>query len=202
MGRLSWRRRFRVLAVVVDFMRKALCLVVDTSIGGARFVRELEVVIAKRGRPATIVSDKETELTSKAVLDLTNSSGVEWHYIAPDQPAQNAFLESFNGRFRDKCLNEEVFTSLAEACILIERWRLDYKQVWPYSVHGGLKLQAALLGSGSDRLHSPDQLPARPLQSRRRRRQYQQSGTLTFREGLIGSRSAFCSEELLSNKTF
>lgn len=159
---LSWGRRFRVLAVVDDFTREALCLAVDTSIGGERVVRELEAVIARRGRPAMIVSDNGTELTSRAVLDWTNRSGVEWHYIAPGKPTQNAFVESFNGRFRDECLNEEVFTSLAEARILIERWRLDYNQVRPHSAHGGLTPQAALMRSAGDRLRNPDQLCRSP----------------------------------------
>lgn len=73
-----------------------------------------------------IVSDNGTELTSRAVLDWTNRTGVEWHYIAPGKPVQSAFVESFGGRFRDGCLNEEVFTSLAEARAVIERWRCDY----------------------------------------------------------------------------
>lgn len=159
---LSWGRRFRVLAVVDDFTREALALVVDTSIGGQRVVRALEAVIARRGRPAMIVSDNGTELTSRAVLEWSNRTGIEWHYIAPGKPTQNAFVESFNGRFRDECLNEEVFTSLAEARAVIERWRLDYNQVRPHSAHGGLTPQAALLRSAGDRLRNPDQLRRSP----------------------------------------
>jgi putative transposase len=68
----------------------------------------------------TIVSDNGTELTSRAVLEWTNRTRLEWHYIAPGKPTQNAFVESFNGRFRDECLNEEIFASLAEARVLIE----------------------------------------------------------------------------------
>jgi putative transposase len=74
---------------VDDFTREALALVVDTSIGGQRVVRELDALIARRGRPAMIVSDNGTELTSQAVLDWTNRSGVEWHYIAPGKPVQS-----------------------------------------------------------------------------------------------------------------
>lgn len=159
---LSWGRRFRVLAIVDDFTREALTLVADTSIGGHRVVRELDALIAQRGRPATIVSDNGTELTSRAVLDWTNRTGVEWHYIAPGKPVQNAFVESFNGRFRDECLNEEVFTSLAEARAVIERWRLDYNQVRPHSAHGGLTPQAALIRSAGNRLRNPDQLRRSP----------------------------------------
>jgi len=178
-----------VLAVVDDFTREALALVPDSSIGGARVVRELEAVIARHGRPAMIVSDNGTELTSKAVLDWTNRSGVEWLYIAPGKPTQNAFVESFNSRFRDECLNEEVFTSLAEARAVIERWRLDYNQVRPHSAHGGLTPQAVLLRSAATGCAIPTSSAARPLPSRRRRRQYQQPWTLIIREGPMGSRS-------------
>jgi putative transposase len=159
---LSWGRRFRVLAIVDDFTREALALVVDTSIGGERVVRELDALIARRGRPAMIVSDNGTELTSRAVLGWTNRTGIAWHYIAPGKPAQNAFVESFNGKFRDECLNEEVFAGLAEARAVIERWRFDYNQVRPHSAHGGLTPQAAHLRSAGDRLRNPDQLRRSP----------------------------------------
>ena len=75
--------------------------------------RELDALVARRGVPATIVSDNGAELTSRAVLDWGNRTGVAWHYIAPGKPAQNAFVESFNGRFRDELLNEEIFDDLA-----------------------------------------------------------------------------------------
>ena len=155
---LSWGRKFRVLAVVDDFTREALALVVDTSIGGRRVVRELDALIAARGRPTTIVSDNGAELTSRAVLEWTNKTRLEWHYIAPGKPTQNAFVESFNGRFRDECLNEEVFASLAEARVLIEAWRRDYNNVRPHSAHGGLTPNEALSRTAGDRLRNPDQL--------------------------------------------
>ena len=155
---LSWGRKFRVLAIVDDFTREALALVVDTSIGGQRVARELDALIATRGRPTTIVSDNGTELTSRAVLEWTNKTRLDWHYIAPGKPTQNAFVESFNGRFRDECLNEEVFASLAEARLLIEAWRRDYNEVRPHSAHGGLTPNEALIQTASDRLRNPDQL--------------------------------------------
>jgi putative transposase len=142
---LSWGRKFRVLAVVDDFTREALALIVDTSIGGQRVARELDALIATRGRPAMIVSDNGTELTSRAVLEWTNRTRLEWHYIAPGKPQQNAFVESFNGRFRDECLNEEVFASLAEARVLIEAWRRDYNDVRPHSAHDGLTPNQAFI---------------------------------------------------------
>jgi putative transposase len=125
-------------------------------------VRELDALIARRGRPAMVVSDNGPELTSRAVLQWTNRTGTLWHYIAPGKPTQNAMVESFIGRFRDECLNEEVFTSLAEARAVIERWRCDYNQVRPHSAHGGLTPQAAHLRSAGDRLRYPDQLRRSP----------------------------------------
>jgi putative transposase len=159
---LSWGRRFRVLSIVDDFTREALALIVDTSIGGKRVVRERDALIARRGRPAMIVSDNGTELTSRAVLEWTNRTGIAWHYIAPGKPVQNAFVESFNGKFRDECLNEEVFASLTEARAAIERWRLDYNQVRPHSAHRGLTPEEAHLRSASARLRNPDQLRRSP----------------------------------------
>ena len=108
-------RRFRILAIVDDFTRECLALVADTSLPGLRVARELDAVISRRGRPAMIVSDNGTELTSMTMLRWSQEKGIEWHYIAPGKPQQNAFVESFNGRLRDECLNETLFTSLAHA---------------------------------------------------------------------------------------
>ena len=131
-------RRFRVLAVVDDYTRECLALVADTSLSGVRVVRELDALIARRGRPRTIVSDNGTELTSQAVLLWCQHTGVEWHYIAPGKPMQNGFVESFNGRFRDEFLNETLFTTLTEARRQIERWREDYNHHRPHSALGNL----------------------------------------------------------------
>jgi putative transposase len=160
---LSWGRRFRVLCIVDDFTREALALVVDTSIGGQRMARELDLLIAKRGKPLTIVSDNGTEMTSQAMLEWTNRTGVAWHYIAPGKPVQNAFVESFNGKFRDECLNEEVFATLAEARTIIERWRLDYNHVRPHSAHDGLTPEAVHRAYTAGRLRNPIGSADRPL---------------------------------------
>ena len=79
-----------------------------------------------------------TELTSHAVLAWYQDTGVEWHYIAPGKPQQNGFVESFNGRLRDECLNEHLFASLAAARRIIEAWRTDYNTVRPHSSLGGM----------------------------------------------------------------
>ncbi len=100
--------------------------------------RELDALVAWRGVPATIVSDNGPELTSRAVLAWTNRTGLDWHYITPGKPQQNAFVESFIGRLRDELLNEEIFDDLGHARRLLERWRQDYNQIRPHSAHGGL----------------------------------------------------------------
>jgi putative transposase len=84
-------RRFRILAVVDDYTRESLALIPDTSLSGVRVARGLDALIARRGRPKSCVSDNGTELTSKAVLNWTHTRGVDWHYIAPGKPQQNAF---------------------------------------------------------------------------------------------------------------
>jgi len=119
---LSDGRRFRIFCVVDDFSRECLATVVDTSIGGVRVVRELERLVTERGGPSVIVSDNGRELTSVAVLRWSIGR-LDWHYIAPGKPVQNAFVESFNSRLRDECLNSHIFLSLAEARGTIEAWR-------------------------------------------------------------------------------
>jgi len=94
-------RRFRIFAVVDDHTRECLALVADTSLSSARVARELDQTIFERGAPNTIVSDNGTEFTSMAILKWIQETGIDWHYIAPGKPQQNAFIESFNGKLRD-----------------------------------------------------------------------------------------------------
>ena len=102
-------RRFRILTVVDDCTRECLALVADTSLSGIRVARELNRLMVERGKRKMVVSDNGSELTSNAILTWADHSCVEWHYIAPGKPMQNAFIDSFNGRL----LNETLFTSLA-----------------------------------------------------------------------------------------
>jgi len=118
-------RRFRILCVVDDYSRECLALVADTSLSGNRVARELDIIIARKGKPRTIVSDNGTELTSMAILKWSKDRSVDWHYIAPGKPTQNAFVESFNGRLRDECLNETLFTSVRHARIELALWQYD-----------------------------------------------------------------------------
>ncbi len=131
-------RRFRILTLVDDFTRECLGLVVDTSLTGLRVARELDRIAEVRGYPGMIVSDNGTELTSNAILAWQQQRGIEWHYIAPGKPMQNGFVESFNGRLRDECLNEHLFDTLKHAREIIEDWRTDYNTNRPHSSLNGL----------------------------------------------------------------
>lgn len=126
-------RRFRILTVVDDCTRECLALVADTSLSGARVSRELDRLMIERGKPKMVVSDNGSELTSNAILAWADQTRVEWHYIAPGKPMQNAFIESFNGRLRDELLNETLFTSLAQARVALAAWRDDYNDNRPHS---------------------------------------------------------------------
>jgi putative transposase len=131
-------RRFRILAIYDDCTRECLAAVADVSLSGHRVARELDLLIARRGKPRTIVSDNGTELTSNAIVTWTAAANVDWHYIDPGKPVQNAFIESFNGRLRDEFLNETLFTSLMHARLALEEWRRDYNNVRPHSRIGWL----------------------------------------------------------------
>jgi putative transposase len=131
-------RRFRILAIFDVCTRRCLAAIADFSLSGKRVARELDLLVAVHGKPKAIGSDNGTELTSNAILTWTADSQVDWHYIDPGKPVQNAFIESFNGRLRDEFLNETLFTSLAQARAALEEWRRDYNTVRPHSRIGWL----------------------------------------------------------------
>ena len=135
---LTCSRRFRILCVVDDYTRECLALVADTSLSGVRVARELTRLIGMRGKPHTVVSDNGTELTSSAILRWSQEWRVEWHYIAPGKPMQNAFVESFIGSFRDECLNDTLFSTLVEARHAIRSWKEDYNRQRPHSALGNI----------------------------------------------------------------
>lgn len=132
---LASGRRVRVLAVIDPYTREALALEVDTSLPGERVARVLERAVAQRGCPDEIVLDNGPELTGRALDEWAHRRGVRLRFIDPGKPAQNAFCESFNGRFRDECLDQHWFVGLADARRLIEAWRQDYNRARP---HGSL----------------------------------------------------------------
>ena len=159
-------RRFRILTVIDNCTRECLALVADTSLSGGRVARELDAIIAQRGRPDTIVSDNGTELTSNAILGWADDTGVGWHYIAPGKPQQNGFNESFNGRLRDELLNETLFRSLPHARVVLEAWRRDYNEERPHSKLGWMTPRdyaSAISGESGRHAARPDGSAHRPL---------------------------------------
>ena len=159
-------RRFRILTVIDNCTRECLALVADTSLSGGRVARELDLIIAQRGRPDTIVSDNGTEYTSNAILSWADETGVGWHYIAPGKPQQNGMNESFNGRLRDELLNETLFRSLPHARAVLEVWRRDYNELRPHSKLGWMTPKdyaSALSGETGDRAAQPGGSARTPL---------------------------------------
>ncbi len=136
---LFWGRKIRMLTVVDLYTREALAIEVDTSLSGVRVAQVLDRVITERGQaPDEIVLDNGPELTSKALDQWAYEQGVALRFIEPGKPVQNAYIESFNGRLRDECLNEHWFLSLADARRTIEEWRIDYNRHRPHSSLGNL----------------------------------------------------------------
>lgn len=136
---LSWGRKIRMLTVEDIFTREALAIEVDTSLSGVRVARVLDRLTEERSAiPDVIVLDNGPELTSKALDQWVYERGVRLHFIDPGKPQQNGFIESFNGKLRDECLNEHWFLSLADARRIIEDWRIDYNQNRPHSSLGNL----------------------------------------------------------------
>ena len=133
---LSSGRRFRTLNIVDDYTRECLAIEVDTSLGGRRVVRVLEALKQKRGLPRQIRSDNGPEFVSRAVDQWAYEQGLQWHTIQPGRPMENGYVESFNGRFRDECLNENWFSTLADAREKIAHWKQDYNQIRPHSALG------------------------------------------------------------------
>ena len=129
-------RRIRVLNIVDDYSRVCVGQLVDVSISGARVARFLDQLRELRGLPRTLVMDNGPEFTSKALFFWSRKTGVKLHFIQPGKPTQNAFVESFNGKFRDSCLNRHWFRDLDDARHIIEGWRKHYNAERPHSSLG------------------------------------------------------------------
>jgi putative transposase len=136
MDTLATGRKFRTLNIVDDFTRECLAIEVDTSLGGYRVVRVLDRLAALRNLPPVIVTDNGPEFAGRALDAWAYAAKVKIHFIRPGKPVENCYIESFNGKFRDECLNEHWFTDLADAKDKIEIWRTDYNEVRPHSSLG------------------------------------------------------------------
>ena len=126
-------RRLKILTVVDDYTRQALVVDVHRAISGAHVTRILDQVATFRGYPRAIRTDQGPEFTGRALDQWAALHGIELKLIQAGKPTQNAYIESFNGKLRDECLNDHWFTSLAHARDVIESWRIDYNEERPHS---------------------------------------------------------------------
>ncbi len=126
-------RRFRALTIVDDYSRECPAIEVDTSLGGRRVVSVLDRLSETRGLPEVITIDNGPEFAGKALDEWAYRKGLKLNFIRPGKPIENAFVESFNGRFRDECLNTNWFLSVKHDREVIEEWRRDYNEVRPHS---------------------------------------------------------------------
>lgn len=130
---LAGGRRLKCLTIVDDFTKEALDIVVDHGIGGEYVVRVLDQIARFRGAPQAIRTDQGPEFTGRALDQWAYQNRVQLKLIQPGKPTQNAYIESFNGRFRDECLNDHWFMSLADARSIVSAWRIDYNEQRPHS---------------------------------------------------------------------
>lgn len=130
--------RFRVLTVLDVFSKECLALEVDTSINGERVCRVLDWLILTKGRPEVITVDNGPEFAGIALDRWAYQNNVRLDFIQPGKPIQNAFIESFNGRFRQECLNQHYFVLLKVAKTFIENWRVEYNTFRPHGSLNGL----------------------------------------------------------------
>lgn len=135
---LSHGGKFRTLNIIDDCTRECLEIEIARNLPSAAVIAVLERLEWYRGLPKEIVVDNGPEFTSKKMIKWACNKGVNLHYIGPGKPIQNAFVESFNGRFRDECLNQYWFTSLADANEIIAAWKVDYNENRPHSSLGNL----------------------------------------------------------------
>ena len=129
-------RRYKCLPITDDFSHESVDIAVDHGISGEYVTRVLERAARFRGYPRAVRTDQGPEFTSRAFLAWTTSRRVQHILNQPGKPTQNAYIESFNGKFRDECLNEHWFETLAQARTEIARWRQDYNEVRPHSSCG------------------------------------------------------------------
>jgi putative transposase len=134
MDALSNSRRLKCLTIVDDFTKESVDIIVDHGISGLYVARALDRAARFRGYPKAVRTDQGPEFTSRRALDQwAYANGVALKLIQPGKPTQNAYIESFNGKFRDECLNEHWFTTLAQARAVIAAWRQDYNETRPHS---------------------------------------------------------------------
>lgn len=133
---LATGQRYMTLNLVDDFSRECPAIEVAFSFPSERVIRVLEAIREERGLPPAFVLDNDTRFTSRAFMRWAKEAEITLHFIEPGKPVQNPYIESFNGRFRDECLNEEWFASLIDARTKIEGYRIDYNTRRPHGSIG------------------------------------------------------------------
>jgi putative transposase len=133
---LASGRRFRTLNLIDTYTRECLAIEVDTSLSGTRVTQMLDRVIAEQGKPECIRVDNGPEFAGQVLDSWAYTQGVRLTFIEPGKPMQNGFIESFNGKFRDECLNQHWFLNLEDARTIIEDWRQHYNTIRPHSALG------------------------------------------------------------------
>jgi putative transposase len=136
--RVAGGRVIKSLVIVDDATHESVAIVPEHTIGGDHLTRILDGICSLRGKPAVIRTDNGPEFIGRAMLGWAHRQGITLRLIEPGKPNQNAYVESFNGRFRDECLNEHWFTSLTHARLEIEKWRCEYNDERPKESLGGL----------------------------------------------------------------
>jgi putative transposase len=136
--RIASGRTLKCLVMVDDATHEAVAIVPEHTLGGDHLTRILDGICAQRGTPSVIRTDNGPEFIGQAMLNWAHHRGVALRLIEPGKPNQNAYVESFNGRLRDECLNEHWFVSLAHARMVIEAWRREYNEERPKRSLAGL----------------------------------------------------------------
>lgn len=131
--RVTDGRWFRILTVVDQFTRECLCLLADQSLSGEKVTQALEPVVLQRGAPRSITVDNGSEFASRVMDAWAYRHGILLDFIRPGKPVENSFIESFNGRLRDECLNVHVFCTLDDVREKLAQWREDYNCLRPHS---------------------------------------------------------------------
>lgn len=182
--RLADGRWFRILTVIDQYTRECLCTYADRSQTGEKVAQHMKRLAALRGKPESITTDNGGEFAGRAMDTWAHEAGVQLDFIRPGRPAQNGYIESFNGRLRDECLNGEVFFNLVDAREKLERWRHDYNQKRPHSALADRTPEEFARGIGLGPSPSPSRIRQRhqpvkgslspgktspPLTARRRR---------------------------------
>ena len=147
-------RRIRVLNILDDFSRRCLASEVDTSLPGLRVCRVLDELVTRHGSPISLLVDNGPEFSGKALDEWAYRHGGRLDFIAPGKPTQNPYVESFNSKIRDECLNEHWFSCMADARRTLEIWRQDYNTVRPHS-----RLNDLTPEQFARQHHKPGQLP-------------------------------------------